>query len=60
MIRSFVPHKDGNGWKIQKFHELLHLAKHIDDYGSPLNFDAGTGERGLKEWVKQFVHSVQL
>ena len=54
MIKVFVPCSEGNGWKLQKFHELLHLVMHIDDYGSPLNFDTGTGERGLKDWVKKF------
>ena len=54
MIKCFVPRKEGNGWKLQKFHESLHLVKHIDDYGSSLNFDAGAGEWGLKEWVKHF------
>ena len=34
--------------------------KHIDDYGSPLNFDAGAGERGLKEWAKKFAKTVQF
>ena len=52
MITKYVPRNKGNVWNLQKFHEILHLAKHIDDYGSPLNFDAGTGERGLKVWVK--------
>jgi len=60
MIKVFIPRSEGNGWKLQKFHELLHLVLHIDDYGSPLNFDAGTGERGLKEWVKKFARTVQF
>ena len=59
-IVVFVPRDEGNGWQIQKFHELLHIAHGIDQYGSTLNFDAGTGERGLKEWVKQLVTTVQF
>ena len=59
MIILFLPRTEGNRWKLQKFHELLHVAKHINDYGSPLNWDAGTGERGLKFWVKEPVKTVQ-
>jgi len=24
-IKEFTPHNHGNGWKLQKFHEILHL-----------------------------------
>ena len=58
-IKTFVPREEGNGWNLQKFHELLHLAKNIDSYGSPLNFDAGIEEKGLKDWVKQHTRTVQ-
>jgi hypothetical protein len=39
-------------WKIQKFHEILHLPKQVREYGNICNTDAGLGERGLKFWAK--------
>ena len=52
MIRFYTPRKKGNGWKIQKFHDLLHLAIDIERFGSPANFDAGPHESGLRYWAK--------
>lgn len=40
-------------WNIQKIHEILHLPIQMTEYGSPSNFDAGTGESGLKLWAKR-------
>lgn len=56
MIRSIkivIPRTAGNGWKLQKLHDLMHLTGDIVQYGSPQNYDAGTGESGLKAWVKK-------
>jgi hypothetical protein len=35
-----------------KIHAHLHLAGAIMDFGHPMNWDAGKGERGLKDWAK--------
>ena len=35
-----------------KIHAHLHLAGDIIDFGHPMNWDAGKGERGLKDWAK--------
>ena len=35
-----------------KIHAHLHLAGDIMDFGHPMNWDAGKGERGLKDWAK--------
>ena len=35
-----------------KVHSHLHLARDCAEYGSPMNYDAGLGERGLKTWAK--------
>ncbi len=51
-ITHCFPRRKGNGWKIQKFHELLHLALDTERYGIPANFDAGWGERELKTSAK--------
>lgn len=52
MVRFYMPRKKGNGWKIQKFHDILHLALDIERFGPACNFDAGPGESGLKIWAK--------
>jgi hypothetical protein len=52
MIRWFTPRKKGNGWKLQKFHDLLHLALDMERFGPPSNFDAGPMESGLRYWAK--------
>ena len=51
-VRHYCPRKKGNGWKIQKFHDLLHLAVDMERFGPPSNFDAGPMESGLKFWAK--------
>ena len=52
MVRYYTPRQNGNGWKIQKFHDILHIAIDIQRFGSPKNFDAGPHESGLKFWAK--------
>ena len=52
MVRYYTPRKRGNGWKIQKFHDILHLAADIERFGCPSNYDAGPQESGLKKWAK--------
>ena len=41
------------GWNISKMHELLHVTKLIDMFGSPMNFDSGPGERMHKDVAKK-------
>ena len=52
MVRWYAPRKKGNRWKLQKFHDLLHLAIDIERFGLPSNFDAGPMESGLRYWAK--------
>ena len=52
LVWIYVPRSKGNGWKLQKFHDLLHLARDMARFGSPLNFDAGPGESSLRFWAK--------
>ena len=51
-IMRHFPREAGNGWKIQKMHELLHLVPDIKRFGSPSNFDAGIGELLLQAFAK--------
>ena len=52
MVRWYCPRKKGKGWKLQKFHDLLHLAVDMERFGPPSNFDAGPMESGLRYWAK--------
>lgn len=60
MVRWYTPRKKGNGWKLQKFHDLLHLAKDIERFGPPANFDAGPHESGLRYWAKLPAQTSQM
>ena len=46
-VKSTLPREEGNGWKIQKFHELLHVPIDVKNFGSPKNFDTGIYENRL-------------
>ena len=52
MVKYFMPRRAGNGWKLQKYHDMLHLAENISRFGSPKNFDCGPGESSLRYWAK--------
>jgi len=51
-IKEFTPRNQGNGWKLQKFHEHLHLPIDIYMFGSPHNFDNSPTEHGLIDTAK--------
>jgi len=51
-IKEFTPCNHGNGWKLQKFHETMHLPVDIFMFGSPQNYDNSPTEHGLIETVK--------
>jgi hypothetical protein len=53
MVKIRLPRNEGNGWRIQKFHEMLHVPDDIVRFGSPRNTDAGPGERSLKHFAKR-------
>ena len=53
MIVSRLPRQTGNGWNLQKFHELLHIPTEMSLFGSPANWDAGVCESSLKTWAKK-------
>jgi hypothetical protein len=42
--KSTVERKDGNGLKLPKFHQLLHVPRYILKFGSPKNFNSGRCE----------------
>jgi len=46
-IKKFAPRKDKNGWCLQKLHDLLHIVRDIENYGSPNNIHAAPNENNL-------------
>ena len=52
MVKVYMPRMNGQGWQIQKFHDILQLAYFIRKYGCPTNFEVEAGEAGLKIWAK--------
>ena len=52
MLVMRLPRTSGKGWELQKFHDLLHVAQDMGEFGSPQNVDAGPGESSLKQWAK--------
>jgi len=44
---------DKNGWKLQKFHDMLHIVRDIENYGSPNNVDAAPNENNLIDFAKR-------
>jgi len=47
-IKTYAPCQDRNGWKTQKFHELLHVIWDIENYGGPNNDNTAPNEKNLK------------
>ena len=52
-IKNFAPHQDKNGWKLQKFHDILHIVRDIENFGSPNNVDAAPNENNLIDFAKK-------
>ena len=51
-IISFCPRNEGNGWKLQKLHDILHLPITLVFFRHASQYDAGPGERLLKDFFK--------
>eukprot|EP00978_Attheya_sp_CCMP212_P004525 scaffold9861_cov37-Attheya_sp.AAC.1 len=60
MVKTVLPRKEGNGWNVQKFHEMFHLIHDMTRYGSPMNFDLGTSEKFHKFNAKMPATTAQL
>ena len=43
MVKRVLHRNEGNGWDVQKFHEMFHLIHDMTRFGAPMNFDSGTG-----------------
>ena len=53
MIKKSIPCATGNGWKLAKMHELLHLLDNTTCFGAATNFTAESPENFLKRTVKK-------
>ncbi len=58
-IIMYCPRQEGNKWKLQKLHELLHFPLMLFFFCHAENFDAGTGERHLKDVFKDVARNSQ-
>jgi len=52
-IKTHIPCGVSNGWKLQKFHDMLHISRDMQMLGCPQNWDASPGEHNLIEFAKQ-------
>jgi len=50
---KYAPRKDKNGWHLQKFHDLLHLVRDIENYGNHNNIDAAPNKNNLIDFAKR-------
>jgi len=57
--KEFTPHRHGNGWRLQNFHQLLHLPVDIYMFSSQQNYDNSPTEHGLIENAKHPVDHAQ-
>jgi len=52
-VKSEIPHSVCNGWKLQKFHDMLHVSRDMHLFGNPQNWDASLGEHSLIDFAKR-------
>lgn len=60
MIKHICPRQKGNGWRLPKFHTLLHAVDDLRRFGAFLNYHAGIGECGLRQWIKKPAKNAQM
>jgi hypothetical protein len=58
-IISFCPRNEGNGWKLQKLHDILHLPITLVFFCHASQYNAGPGERLLKDFFKDVARRSQ-
>jgi len=51
-IKTYAPWQDKNGWRLKKFHDLLHIVYDVELFGSPNNFDAAPNENKIIDLQK--------
>ena len=58
-LTSTLPRNKGNGWKLQKTHEMMHFPRYVTLFGHPMNYDSGQGESALKDTAKKPAKNAQ-
>jgi len=51
-IKINAPREDMNGWKLQNIHDMLHIVRDIENFGSPKNVVATPNENKLIDFAK--------
>jgi hypothetical protein len=59
ILKLYFPRNQGMGWKLTKFHQLLHFPHNIRRHGSALNFDGGRPEYYGKVFCKDHATRTQ-
>ncbi len=52
-ININAPREDKNGWKLQKFNDMLHIVRDIENFGSPNNVDGAPNKNNLIDFAKE-------
>lgn len=53
LVKKYLPRDKGNGWNVSKFHELKHLVRFIEAFGSPRGYNASRPEEHHKAHAKR-------
>jgi len=48
-----APRQDKNVWRLQKYHDLLHIVRDIENFGSPNNVDVAPNKNNLIDFAKR-------
>ena len=59
LIQKCFPRGEGNGWNIPKMHSLAKMVYYMLKFGSAKGISGQTGERALKEIVKDHAQQTQ-
>jgi hypothetical protein len=53
LIVTYLPRLKGNGWKVSKFHEIMHIVRFIGVFGAPRGYNASRPEEHHKAHAKR-------
>ena len=52
-LAETIPRNCGEGWHLQKFHEITHVVRNMCQFGMPVNYDTGPCENALIHFAKK-------
>jgi hypothetical protein len=52
MITTYLPREQGHGWKVSKFHEMLHVVRLMQEFGASRGYNASRPEEHHKVHAK--------